>query len=182
MEDREPGVWKHALSRAHTIMRRYQDEFTRGAREDLAQDATVALWRFTLRRASAGPLGKVLSTISWRTRVRAVQRANRRVDRVADGDCAAYACQEPVAEPTLRVNGCLVPRDWLLDQLEAALGRLDGINRKILLAFYEGDSCAEIGVRFGISEDAIKVRLHRCRILVRKRPESMTRAAGHFEA
>ncbi|MEQ1632000.1 MAG: sigma factor-like helix-turn-helix DNA-binding protein [Planctomycetota bacterium] len=182
MEEREQGVWGHALRRAHTMMRRYRDDFTRTAREDLAQDAAVALWRFSLRRTPTGPISKVLSTITWRTRVRAVQRANRRIDRVADGDCSTYASQEPAAEPLLRVNGWLVPRSWLLDRLEAALHRVDATNRQILLAFYEGCGCAEIGVRFGLTEDAVKVRLHRCRKLVRKRLESMTRAAGHFEA
>jgi DNA-directed RNA polymerase specialized sigma24 family protein len=58
---------------------------------------------------------------------------------------------------------------------------LDEDNQHLVRAFYEGVSCRDLGERFGISEDAVKVRLHRCRALLRRRLEAEARAAGCFE-
>lgn len=202
MDDRAQQSWESALDHAHRQLRRWDDQFTRTARDDLAQDAALACWRFVRERRDGPPLRSIIRTISRRMRSRALHAARRASLVVADSDLPggnprgsdARGCDSrggdllgwcgPVEcpHPSLRVGGVLVPRDWLLPRLVALLARLRANNRRIVLAYYEGFSCAELGERFGLSEEAVKVRLHRSRTALRKRLEAMTRAAGHFEA
>ena len=82
----------------------------------------------------------------------------------------------------MRVGRELVPVDWLLGPLTACLEQLSDVNRQLLLGFYEGFSCSELSDRFGLTEDAVKVRLHRGRRFLRRRLEVVARAAGCFES
>jgi RNA polymerase sigma factor (sigma-70 family) len=185
MDDRAQQAqqaWEGALHQAHRLLRRWDDQFTRTARDDLAQDAALACWRFVRDRRDGPPLCSIMRTISRRMRSRALHVARRGGQIVADSDLLGWADPAECPHPTLRVGGALVPRDWLLPRLVGLLSRLRATNRRIVLAYYEGFSCAELGERFGLSEEAVKVRLHRSRIVLRKRLEAMTRAAGHFEA
>ena len=43
------------------------------------------------------------------------------------------------------------------------LESLTCLNRRIVLSYYEGFSCAELAARFRIPEESVKVRVHRAR-------------------
>jgi DNA-directed RNA polymerase specialized sigma24 family protein len=179
-------LWGKVLMQARRFLRRWNDRFTRTRRDDLAQDAAVALWCFLQdhRDAVNGPA--IVHTISRQARCRALKVAFRAGVAVAEGDLAAdlaaQAMPQGTEQPCLRVDGMLVPREWLLVRLLPLLHSISDTNRRLVLAYYEGFSCSELGERFGLSEQAVKVRLHRSRAVLRRKLEGMTRAAGHFEA
>lgn len=181
MEDRDQGSWKRALALANNWFRRRADRLTSEVREDLAQETALQLWRFVQRHGKATPQYAVLVTIAHRLRWRAVRCGLRRIDRVAERDSASWANPEPGSEPMFLVAGRRVPRSYLLRELEFALAQLHATNRSILMAFYEGFSCSEIGERFQLTEEAVKVRLHRTRTRLKERLEGSARAASHFE-
>lgn len=181
MEDRDHGSWKRALALANNWFRRRADRLTSEVREDLAQETALQLWQFVQRHGKATPQYAVLVTIAHRLRCRAVRCSLRRIDRVADGNCATWPEPGTASEPTFLVAGRRVPRSYLLRELEFALEQLHATNRRILLAFYEGFSCSEIGERFQLTEEAVKVRLHRTRTRLKQRLEGSARAASHFE-
>lgn len=182
MDDGEQVRWRRALAVANGWFRRRTDRLTRDAREDLAQQTALELWQFMRRHRCLELQTAVLVTIAYRLRCRAVKLGLRRVDHVAEGDLTQWPGQALAPDPTYRVDGRLVPRAFLLTQLDSAMHELGAANRQILMAFYEGFSCAEIGERFRLTEDAVKVRLHRTRARLKKRLEGSARAAGHFEA
>jgi hypothetical protein len=91
-----------------------------------------------------------------------------------------------VAEPGpdaafLVVAGVPVPRMCLLNHLDGVLACLPALNRVLLLGFYEGFSCAELGARFHLTEDCVKVRLHRSRKRLRREFEARVRAADGLD-
>ncbi len=63
----------------------------------------------------------------------------------------------------LRVRNTWVARDVLLGQLDRLLNGLTRLNRRILVSYYEGFSCAELAVRYRMPEESVKVRIHRAR-------------------
>src|SRR5262245_22925085 len=152
-------TWGTALMDARRCLARWGDAFTRGERDDLAQEAALSLWRYVRARPTAPPLGAVVRTVARRTRLRALHLAFRGV-RVAESDAALWPAPGEAGPQCLRVEGALVPVEWLLPRLERALSRLRPTNRLIVLAFYGGCSCAELAARFRLTEEAVKVRLH----------------------
>jgi len=194
MDEEQQQMWVTALRIAWRYVGRWVDPSTRRARDDIAQEATVAFWRY----AQVHPtrcVRAVVQSISRRTRIRALRSAARAGLLVAEGEplTAGGTGSDPGSddpggarntgsdEPCLRVDGALVSCERLLPMLREQLRRLGPTNRRIVLAYYEGFSCAELGERLGLSEDSVKVRLHRSRGILRRRIERMTRAAGHFE-
>ncbi len=180
MDEGRDELWGKATRLARTYLGRWDDHFTRDARDDLAQEAALAFWRWARGRPGRLPLRTAMQTIAWRIRGRALQNA-RRGGVVAEGDADAWPQDFDEEPPRVRVDGVLVPCDWLLPRLQRLLARLSSTNQRIVLAFYEGCTCAELAVRLGLSEEAVKVRLHRSRVILRRRLEEMTRAAGRFE-
>lgn len=234
--DRQHDLWTRATALARSILGRWSDPATRAEREDIAQEAVMALWCYSRGRGEV-PVRPLLWTISRRTRGRLLREAARcgigrcgtdrcgtgraavvrgaalrsdalqysvrdgggraawREHAVGDGgsgdagdlrDAAidggvGWWCDRGAEEACLRVGGALVPREWLLPRLLTQLARLGATNRRIVLAFYGGSTCLALGEHLGLSEEAVKVRLHRSRIVLRKRLEAMARAAGHFE-
>ncbi len=85
---------------------------------------------------------------------------------------AARLCNRTAHSERLEVAGVMMPTTWLLDRLEAVLSSETRLNAAILMAYYEGFSCAELAERYGMSEQCVKVRIHRSRRRVRR----------HFEA
>src|SRR5262249_44168597 len=152
------------LKESRAFLRRWADVFTREACDDLAQEAAFAALQRQAQQRDPGSFTALVRTISRRMRARALKRGEQRpVACVADGDLADWP-EPAVAEPdALLVAGRPVPRPWLLAQLDAALPQLTAANRLLLLGYYEGFSCSELGERFGISVAAVKVRLHRSR-------------------
>ena len=177
-------LWGNVLMQARRFLLRWNDRFTRSRRDDLAQDAAVALWRFLQDHRDASRGRAMVHTISRRARSRALKVAFRGGAAVAEGDAddLAQAVPARAEQPCLRVGGLLVPREWLLARLLPLLAGIRATNRRLVLAYYEGFSCSELSERFGLSEQAVKVRLHRSRAVLRRNLEAMTRAAGHFQA
>ena len=68
----------------------------------------------------------------------------------------------------LRVRNTWVERDVLLGQLDRLLTGLTRLNRRILVSYYEGFSCAELAVRYRMPEESVKVRIHRARHKLRQ--------------
>jgi DNA-directed RNA polymerase specialized sigma24 family protein len=179
--ERSDEQWGSVLMQARRFLRRWHDRFTSSRRDDLAQDTALALWRFLQDHRDAVRVPSIVHTISRRARCRALKLAFRGGAAVAEGGLAGDEQRRSDAA-CLRVGGLLVPRDWLLERLSALLGSISATNRRLVLGYYEGFSCAELGERSGLSEQAVKVRLHRSRTVLRRKLEVMTRAAGHFEA
>lgn len=169
------------MADASSFLRRWCDDVTRREREDLAQDAAVAAWLRNPRQRDPTRLPALVRTISRRLRNRALELA-RRGAVVADGGLADWPEAECEGGGCLRVGGRLVPVEWLLGRLPDCIGVLSPLNRRLLLGFYEGFSCSELSERFGLGREAVKVRLHRSRAVLRRRLEAEACAAGHFEA
>ncbi len=56
----------------------------------------------------------------------------------------------------------------MLFELGVVTEQLSHLNRSILFGFYEGFTCAELGARYCMSTDRVKVRLYRSRRKVRE--------------
>lgn len=170
-EDRaENGVAGEALRVAYGFLGRWQDGFTRSARDELAHEAAlVALARrHTLRDARKFPA--FVRTIARRLRSQAARELLKRGGLSLDwADTVCEGIAEPEPECTLlRVRNTLVEKDILLGELDRMLARLSCLNRHLLLSYYEGFSCAELAARFEMPEDCIKVRIHRARSKLRR--------------
>lgn len=179
-EDGE-DVWFGARRHVHEVLRGFRDGFTRDWRDDLTQDASLAMWRFSTRHQQRSPIHAAVSTIVNRTRWAAIRKSARRAAMVAERPAAPYPSW-PERDEHIRVEGKLVPVDWLLCQMREEIGRLRERNRIVLLAFYEGESCGQIAARLGSSVDAVRVRLMRARAQLKRSLEDRARAAGCFEA
>lgn len=173
--------WQCAQQRVYGEMRRFRDGFTRDALDDIAQDVSFAMWRFSERHRNEGPMYKALRVIVQRQRWTAIRKASR----VADCENVRKQSQDgflQAEDACLRVDGVLVPVDWLLEQLRSELSRLCQESRAALLAFHEGMNCKQIAEQLGSTESAIKARLCRGREHLKKRIEDRVRVAGCFEA
>lgn len=176
-------VWFGARRHVHDVLRGFRDGFTRDWRDDLTQDASLAMWQFSTRHQQRSPIHAAVPTIVNRTRWAAIRKSARRARAVmvAERPSPVYLSRAEHDEH-IRIEGKLVPVDWLLCQLREELGRLRERNRIVLLAFYEGESCGEIAAKLGSSVDAVRVRLCRTRAQLKRSLEDRARAAGCFEA
>jgi len=181
MEDERHIMWGRAWHEASGYLRKWGDTHTRTAREDLAQDTAVAAVGLLPRLRDRGAFRAIVRTVATRLRARSLRVSERMGAFALDGDldsCTAPCEPEPV---TYAVLGRLVPQSWLLDRLSCALPSLNATNRVLLLAYYEGCSCAELGDRFGLSGEAVKVRIHRTRGVLRRKLERAVRVADRFD-
>src|SRR5262249_61357946 len=117
-------------------------------------------------------------TSARRLRSRVLRAEDRPLQGVAEGDLGEWPAPVLPPAPQLLVAGRLVPQPWLLQRLDLVLTTISRTNRLLLLGFYEGFSCSELAERFGLSADAVKGRLDRCRQRLRPRLESARRAGG----
>jgi DNA-directed RNA polymerase specialized sigma24 family protein len=182
MEHEQQNFFGVALAESNLLLRRWNDVFTRQHREDFAQEAAFAavLQCNAMRKPAAFP--SLVRVITRRMRARAIHRHLRLPECVAESDLRLLPMPEPLVGSHLLVAGRLVPQAWLVARLEGVLPRLSQLNRMLLLGFYEGFSCGELGDRMGLSEMSVKVRIHRSRGLLRKKIERMVRAADQFES
>jgi len=123
--------------------------------EDVAQDAYVRVFR-----SVAGFRGEAQFE-TWLYRIVANAAMTRLRKRRRFGDLP----REPSDEPA-RSGSSERPDDRALDRvtLERALRKLpDAMRTVVLLKDVYGLSCREIGKGLGVSEGAVKVRLHRAR-------------------
>ncbi len=180
MHEASEDVWFGARRRVHDALRGFRDGFTRDARDDLTQEAALALWLFSARHHKHGPIYAALPLIVNRTRWAAIRKSNRRAASVAEQQaCSGSSFSE--RDDCILVEGKVVPVDWMLHHLRTELAKLRGRNRVALLAFYDGESCSQIAARLGSSVDAVRVRLCRSRAQLKRNLEERARAAGGFE-
>ncbi len=159
---RSLGIARHFLSR-------WRDAFTSSAADDLAQETTLEVLRrrHTIRQAER--FEAFVRTIARRYRARALV-THLRVQMTsldAEGDLHEQLVDEPQLPAQLRIAGRCLPVQWCLRELANALCRLDPVNSHMLLSFDEGFSMGELAERFQLTEDVVKVRLHRSRERVR---------------
>ena len=145
-----------ALQVAYRFLGRWRDGFTRSARDELASQAALLALdrRHTLR--DAGKFPAFVRTIARRMRSHAARETLKRGDLSLDrGDTVSEALAQPEQDRILlRVRNTLVERDVLLGELSGMLAKLTGLNRQILLSYYEGFSCAELAARFEMPEES----------------------------
>lgn len=175
-----------ALREAGAYLRRWGDGFTRAWRDDVAQESAIAALQLLPRLRKPCAFRALVRTIARRMRARALRYQARTAPAVADAsDAGPLAVAEAMLaqdqQPLFLVAGRYVPRDWLLASLTIALPKVGPTNRCLLLGYYEGFSCGELGERIGMDPILVKVRLHRTRGALRKTIERMVRAADTFE-
>jgi DNA-directed RNA polymerase specialized sigma24 family protein len=175
-------TWRQAFRDADEFLGRWRDTFTRNARADIAQEAAFATWLTAPTVRDPHCLPALARTISRRLRGRALKR-HRGLGEACLGRGGKLLDQRDLEDGAdcLLVLGVPIARPWLLARLERRLMRLSDLNRALLLGFYEGFCCAELAVRFHLSEDAVKVRLFRYRRRIQRELEAEVRAAGHLD-
>lgn len=178
MEAKE--VWIRAHREADLWLRRCGDTWTRAHREDLAQEASIAAWRWATDGLLRGHLWAAVQTITKRIRSRAMRTERRREPPPPFVDWIPPEHEGP-PERWYVIAGRRVPASRASRWLSAALSRLDPFDRQVLLAFYEGFCCAELAERFRRSMSCVKTRLHRARRRVQKEIEGCARDADHLE-
>jgi len=179
--DESGSVWGRALRDSNAFLGRWADPLTHRERDDLAQEAVLVAWRNKKALREPHRLGAFVRTVARRLRARAVRSSLRNPEEWLAGDeTAVWPEAQPGKARQLRIGHRLVPEDWLLDCLQVCLRRLGSTNRRLLASFYEGFSCSELSDRFGLSEAAVKVRLHRGRASLRQMLEDKIRMAGCF--
>jgi DNA-directed RNA polymerase specialized sigma24 family protein len=171
-------VWRKAREEAMSLMRRYQDPWTRSHRDDIVQETSLAAWRWANRIRHPERLWAAVQTIARRVRQRGLRAKQRRpplssawtaVDDQEPRDCHYLIAGRRVAGAQAR--------PWL----RQALSRLQPIDRDLLLGFYEGFCCSELAERFCRSLPCVKTRIHRARVRVQKDVETSARIADGLD-
>lgn len=138
------------------------------AAEDLAQETLLEAWRNRHKLRDADGIERWLAAIARNVCLRWRRQRGREVALVPlDSD--------PAAEDQLE-------RAELVEDLDRALGQLPPETRELLVHRYVGESPpAEIGERFGLSPDAVSMRLARGKALLRRLLADETGGAGWRE-
>ena len=177
-----------ALRTARIFLSRWADQLTTEVREDLAQDAAVIAWRQQPRMRDPACFSAMVRTVSRRLRCRIIASRKRHpvVSLDAERSLARRLIQDSGHRASghsasghgdsghreLEVAGVMVPRSWLLEQLEGVLAFQTPLNIAILMAYYQGFSCSELAERYEMPEECVKVRIHRSRLRVRREFEA----------
>ena len=138
--------------------------------EDLAQETLVEAWRHRDRVYDPDGLSPWLSAIAhnvcrrwWRRQAGVNAHAGMPTHRgplAEDDDTWPVDDADPLRD---------VERDELAAVLDRALALLPADTRAVLVAAYIDDAPgAEIAARLGVSEGAVKLRLHRGRLVLRR--------------
>ena len=175
--ERNEELWGRAQAHARRFLRRFDDTFTRAECEDLVQESSLAAWRWAAAVREPERFAAAVRTIARRKRYRALREHHRRREESA-------ARSQPVSTAPATefvVAGRRVPHDWLMPRIAAALRRLRPVDRRILRSQQEGFYSTEIAARLGLTEEVVKVRLHRARRRLRRQIESAVKVAGAFD-
>jgi len=182
--DEQGERWQHAVAVARRYLARFRDPMTRALCDEIAQDSAVLAWQWADRLSDPTRFDAAVRTIARRQRLRSLRA------QVACGGARAVPlgdeeATEPAAAPPeaslLRIGARRVPRGWAVGRLNRVLGRLSGLDQRLLMGFHEGFCCAELASRFGRSEACVKTRLHRARRRVQQLYEELVRDSGGFE-
>jgi RNA polymerase sigma-70 factor, ECF subfamily len=134
----------------------------RESADDAAQEAIVRAWRHRDScRQPERPFG-------WLRQI-----AHNEAVRVAGRRPKEVLVDEPLPAPDGRPNDTDVVDDRLL--FRGILGTLSQRDQELTrLRYYEDLTCASLAEHFGLSENAVKVRLHRIRQTLKQRMEDQT--------
>lgn len=166
----EPGAFEELVERTHRRMYTlaYRLVGDRHEAEDVAQEAYLRAYRSLRGFRGESRFETWLYRITANTAMSHLRRRGRFGEVLAEGD------ERLVREPEVRAADEVVERD----EIERALAVLPtGQRTVVLLKDVYGFSCQEIGDQIGISEGAVKVRLHRAR--KRLKEEVYGPARGH---
>ena len=153
----DPGAFEEVVRRTH------RQVYTQALRlvgdrqeaEDVAQDAYLRVFR-----GLSGFRGEAQFE-TWLYRIVANAAMSHLRKRRRFGDVLALPDDEPAQIPSsVRVDEETVDRDELRRALE---GLPTSLRSAVILKDVYGLSCQEIGDQLGITEGAVKVRLHRAR-------------------
>ena len=134
----------------------------RESADEAAQEAIMRAWR---HRDSCRQPERPLAWLRQIAHNEAVRVATRRPKEVL--------VDEPPAAPDRRTYDNDLLEDRLL--FRAILGTLSEADQELtLLRYYEDLTCATLADHFGLSETAVKVRLHRIRQTIKQRMEAQT--------
>lgn len=126
------------------------------AAEDLAQETLLEAWRNAHKLRDPGGADRWLAAIARNVCLRWARSRGRELSFVA-------------LETELAVDDDELERAELVEVLDRALGLLPPETREILIHRYVHDSAhAEIGERFGLTEDAVAMRLARGKDTLRR--------------
>jgi RNA polymerase sigma factor (sigma-70 family) len=165
---------QRALVSSKRFLGRWRDTYTRNAADDFAQHAIVESWRRAPTLRDPRCLEAFARTIVRRQRWQGLRaHLQVRFESIdADPDLAELLVAPESPCPVFAIRGRPISKAWLHPQLAAAIARLSPLNGRLLLDHSEGFSCAELADRHGLSEEAVKVRLHRSRRRVRSEIEA----------
>jgi RNA polymerase sigma factor (sigma-70 family) len=159
-------IASRALCVARRFLARWTDAHTRNASDDIAQETALAVMERWSTVRDPARFDAFVRTIARRKRSRSLHVADRGETlasdlREAPFDVAVDAGEAPMG--FCRVGPAWVERQRVLELLDELLPRLSQDNGRLLRAFYEGASCAELARRFELSPGVVKVRLYRSR-------------------
>ena len=175
--ERNEELWGRMQEHARRFLRRFEDAFTRQQCDDLVQESAVAAWQWAGAARRPERFAAAVRTIARRKRYRALRDHHRRREELSS---ACLPAPNPKIDE-LRVAGRSVPREWLVARLVQALNGLRAVDRRLLLAQQEGFCCAEIAARLDMTEDVVKVRMHRARRRLQKEIERAVKVTDAFE-
>lgn len=165
----DPRTLDRALHTARRFLGQWSDEVTARLRDDLVQETVVVAWGCWPDMRRPERFEALVRTVARRLRARAVRRSARSLDR---------SCVGRSDEPCLYVAGQWVPRRVLRDALDEVLPVAGTLTARLLLGFYEGFTCSELALRYGLTESNVKVRLHRGRRRLQKEFERRLRTGA----
>jgi RNA polymerase sigma-70 factor (ECF subfamily) len=154
--------WDWAELRSFCFSQALQVIGNRDSADEAAQEAIVRAWR---HRDSCRQPERPFGWLRQIAHNEAVRVASRRPNEVL--------VEEPLAGPDGRSDDSALVEDRLL--FRGILGTLSEADQELtLLRYYEDLTCARLADHFGLSETAVKVRLHRIRRTLRQRLEAQT--------
>lgn len=171
-------LWQRAQRQVVGWLRRHRDPWTNSYRDDLVQEATIAAWRWAQQPHEPKRFWAALRTMTRRGRLRQLWRWHRQ------GTLFDTFVRERSASGTddrcFQIDGRPVAAARAVVLLEAALGRLQPLDRQLLQGLAEGFCTADMAVRHGRSEECIRTRVYRARRRLQREIEACVRAAGSF--
>lgn len=182
MEPAEPD-WQQVVRDARAwLLRKCPDAWTRSHRDDVAQEAVFAAWRWSGRMRHRERFWAAVRTILRRRRHRG--RRNAATSCVeARQECvetaAAVVREQPETYYTVAGRRC--GADALRPLVASALKQLSELDRRLVWDYYAGSSCAELAQRHRCSPPSVKARLFRARRRVQKYVEAFARVAGGLD-
>lgn len=153
------------------IMRRYNQRLYRAARaitrddsqaEEIMQSAYVRAYEHLDQFAGRAPFGAWLTRIAVNEALASLRRANHYAEPEGEGD-PMDRFASPAADPEHAAANTELSRvlEHLIEQLP------DTLRSVFVLREVEGMNTAETADALGISEESVRVRLHRARAILR---------------